>query len=228
MTPFHRVAVAVVAFAGTATLAAAQAPSNVLNKLDVQKLVAAETPVASLTLAVHFDALADQFIAEANGHRAMAAAYRASANRSAVPAASVHCERLAERATGAAATTRELATFHRNLAAGRPVVVPRGAAAFQGGYGAPEPNADQLRKLAMTARTRSDHLALAEYYAGVARRNTAEARRHGSAATGYRAGVHKGLYEPAAGRERLAALARRAARRATESAGLHTVLANIG
>ena len=46
--------------------------------------------------------------------------------------------------------------------------------ALQGGYGAPEPTVDQLHKLALTARTRGDHLVLREHYATVAKKRAAE------------------------------------------------------
>ena len=83
MKPFYRIAVAALALVGVATLAAAQAPSGVLNKLEVQKLVAAETPEAGTALAAHFTALADRYTADAADHKAMGQAYKANANRSA-------------------------------------------------------------------------------------------------------------------------------------------------
>ena len=62
MTPLKRVVITAVAFVGATAVAAANTPSNVLNKLEVQKLVAMERPVADLALAVHFNALADRYL----------------------------------------------------------------------------------------------------------------------------------------------------------------------
>ena len=65
MKPLSRIVMAAAVFTGIATCAAAATPSAVLNRLEVQRLVAAETPVANLRLAAHFNALADQFIGAA-------------------------------------------------------------------------------------------------------------------------------------------------------------------
>ena len=229
MKPLTRFAVAVLVLVGTATFAAAQAPSGVLlNKLEVQKLVAEETPIGSLTLAAHFNALADDYLAEARSHRAMGAAYKANANRSAATTAGSHCERLAALATESATAARELAKYHTDLADGKAVVVPKGAAALHAGQGAPEPTADQLHKLAKTARTRTDHLALAEYFDTVAKKNATAAEDHVAMASAYRAGVRKGIYDPAVNCDRLARIAREAAKEATNAANLHKQLANVG
>jgi len=228
MKAFYRLTVAAVAIVGTAALAAAQAPSGVLNKLEVQKLVAAETPEASVALAGHFTALADRYTADAAKHKAMGQAYTANANRSAVTSAAAHCERLATFATDSATAARELAKYHRDLAGGKAAVVPKGAAVLQAGKGAPEPTKDQLHQMAMAARTRADHLSLEEYFLTVAKKNTAEAEDYVTLAKAYRVGVRKGTYDPAVGFDRLAKLARDAAKEAAEAANLHKQLANIG
>lgn len=228
MKPFYRIALAALALVGVATLAAAQASSGVLNKLEVQKLVAAETPEAGATLADHFTALADRYTADAADHKAMGQAYKANANRSAATSAAAHCERLATLATESATTTRELAKFYRDLAAGKTAVVPKGAVAFKGGKGAPDPTADQLHHLAMMAKSRTDHLALEEYFATIAKKNTAEAEDYVTLARAYRAGVRKGTYDAAVTFDRLAKSARDAAKEAAEAASLHKQLANIG
>ena len=62
MKPLSRIVMTATVFVGIATFAAAATPSDVLNRLEVQKLVALETTVANLRLALHFNALADQFI----------------------------------------------------------------------------------------------------------------------------------------------------------------------
>jgi hypothetical protein len=228
MKPFYRVLFAAVVLAGAAAVAAAQAPAGVLNKLEVQKLVTADTPEANAALAAHFTALADGYAADAARHKAMGQAYSANANRAAVTNAGKHCERLAALAAESATTAREMAKHHQDLAGGRPAVVPRGGAAFQGGKGAPEPTPDQLHHLAMTAKTRADHLALEEYFATLAKKNTAEAEEHVAMARAYRAGVRKGTYDPAVHCDRLARLTREAAKEATAAANLHKQLATIG
>lgn len=228
MRPFYRVAVAAVAIVGSAALAAAQAPSGVLNKLEVQKLVAAETAEASVALAAHFDALAARYLADAAKHKAMGQAYKANANRSAVTSAAGHCERLAKLGSDSAAAAGELATYHRELAAGKAAVLPKGAAALQGGKGAPDPTAEQLHHLAMMTRARADHLSLQEYFATLAKKNTAEAEDYTTMAKAYRAGARKGPYDAAVTFDRLAKIARDAAKEAAEAAAVHQQLATIG
>ena len=190
--------------------------------------MAAETPEASVALAAHFDALADRYLADAANHKAMGQAYKANANRSAVTSAAAHCDRLAKLASDSAAAARELAKYHRDLAGGKAVVLPKGATALQGGKGAPDPTAEQLHHLAMMARTRADHLSLQEYFATLAKKNTAEAEDYATMAKAYRAGVRKGTYDAAVTFDHLARIARDAAKEAAEAAALHKQLANIG
>jgi hypothetical protein len=153
--------------------------------------------------------------------------FSANAHRSVAPNAADHWERAAADAISWARAAREAARYHVAIAAGRDPIVPRGAAELRGGRGAPEPTADQLHRLALTARTRTDHLALQEYYAGVARKKGAEADHHARVAAGYRAGVRNGRYDTAAAYERLAARARKAAKTATEAANRHRQLATV-
>ena len=80
---------------------------------------------------------------------------------------------------------------------------------------------------ALTAWTRAEHLALYEYFLTVARNKTAEAETWLQLATGYRAGVHKGLYDAAVPWEWQAQAARREAKTAHESAQRHRQLATI-
>jgi hypothetical protein len=228
MTTFYRALVVAVALVGVTALAAAQTAPGILNKLEVQKLVATDTPEANVALAAHFNALADRYLADAKGHEAMGKAYKANANRSAVTTAANHCERLAALAKESAAATREMAKYHQDLAGGKAAVAPKGAAAFQGGKGAPEPTADQLHHLAMTAKSRTDHLALEEYFATVAKKNTADAEDHAVMAKAYRAGVRKGNYDPATHCDHLVRLARDAAKEAAAAASFHHQLANVG
>jgi len=225
MKPLCRAIALACAVTGMGTAAFAQDP--VLNTLDVQRLVAAETPVASLRLAIHFNALADRYFATADAHTAMGATYKATAHRSVALTAGEHCQQLATQARETATVARRLANYHIAFAAGRSAPLPGDAAALQGGLGAREPTADELRKLSRLARTRSDHLVLAEYYSTVAKRKAAESTDQHNRAQAYRAGVRKGFYDAEATAHRLARVAHLAALRAEQSASLHRQLANI-
>ena len=226
MKPLYRVAAATVVLLGAAAVASAAIPP-LLNKLEVQKFVTAETPVANLRLAAHFTTLATRYEEDAARHKAAAVVFRANANRSGSTNAGLTCARWSADATKWAAAARELATYHVHRASGQPAIRPRGGAELQAGRGAPEPTAEQLHKLALTARTRLDHLELQEYYEVVARAKTAEADHHLRMAVGYVAGVRNGVSAAAPTRERLARLARRAAKMATEAANRHRVLATV-
>jgi hypothetical protein len=226
MKRFSRVAIATVAFVGAASLAAADAPSNVFHKLAVQKLVAAETPAANLALAAHFRAVADRYLEEAARHRATAAVYTVHPNRAATTSAGSHCDREAALATQWAAEARELAAYHVEHAAGRPAVLPMGATELWAGRGAPEPTPDQLQKLALLARTRSDHLVLAEYYSTVAKNTETTARDRRRMAAAYRAGI-RSMNDVAFTWDHLARLANKEARKAEEAANRHKQLATI-
>lgn len=228
MKLLSRLAFAAVAVLASATLAAAQARSGLVNKLELQKLVAAGTPQANTTLAHHFVALADGYTADAAEHKAMARAYGANSNRAAVTGAARHCQRLATLATESAATAREMANYHAQLASGADATAPRNAAKFHGGEGARAPTAVDLHHLAMTARTPADHHSLEEYFATVAKRNTADAESHVAMAQVYRMSARKGSVDPASHCDLLVKLARAAATEATAAATLHRQLANVG
>ena len=228
MKSLSRLALAAVAILASATLAVAQAPSGVFNKLDVQTLVAAGTPEANATLASHFAALADRYTAEAARHKDMAKAYASNGNRGVATNIAPHCARLADIATESATAAREMARYHEQLAGGNAPIAPKNAGAFQSGKGAPEPNAADLHHLAMMARTPADHRSLEEYFTTLAKKNTADAEDHVRMAQAYRAGVRKSLDDPAAHCDRLAKLAREAATEATAAAELHRQLANVG
>ena len=228
MKTFTRIVVAALTLLWAASFAAAQAPTGMVNKLEVQKLVAAGTPEANATLARHFAALADEYAAEAARHKDMAVAFAGNSNRGVATNSTSHCKRLAVLASDEAKAAREMAKYHEQLAAGATAPAPKNAAVFQGGKGAPEPTAGDLHHLAMMARTAADHHALEEYFATLAKKNTADAETHLAMAQLYRAGVRKSVGDPAAHCDRLVKLAREAAKEATEAANLHRQLANIG
>ncbi|HEY1304272.1 MAG TPA: hypothetical protein VGF24_12015 [Vicinamibacterales bacterium] len=228
MKPFTRIVLTAIALLWSVSFVAAQTPTAVVNKLEVQKLVAAGTPEANATLARHFTALADEYAADAARHKDMAAAYGANPNRSVVTNIAPHCARLADLATEEATAAREMARYHEQLAAGANATTPKEAAAFHAGKGAPEPTKADVHQLAMMARTPADHHALEEYFTTLAKKNTADAESHVAMARAYRAAVRKGGGDPAAHCDRLVKLARDAAKEATGAAALHRQLANVG
>jgi hypothetical protein len=228
MKRFSRILTVFAVCGAIASTAAAEPRFSVLHKLQVHKLVLEETPVAHLALAAHFRGVGNEYFTEAERFAAAAIASRANANRSAITNAGARYDRLAADARAWGIRAYALAAYHVDRAAGVNAVLPRGGSELQSGRGAPEPTAQQLRQLSLTARTRRDHLVLVEYYTTVAQERSADERRHRNAAVGFRAGIHKGFNDFGAACERLARTARREARRAEESASLHEALANIG
>ncbi len=227
MHSFYRIVIPAAAFLAGATLAAAKTPSGILNKLEVQTLVAAETAEADLRLARHFSALADRYADEAARHDAMGAVFAANAHRATATVAGDHCERLAAAASEWWVAARKLALYYQDTAGRTGAVLPDRAAELRAGQGAPDPTREDLHRLARAARTRADHLALQEYYSIVAGHKAAEAASHERAATGYRAAVRNGSFDAAVTWDRLAATARTAARKALEAANRHKQLATI-
>jgi hypothetical protein len=228
MKRLSRIVITAAVIVGVAAWASASTPSNVLNRLEVQKFVAADTPIANLSLASHFNGLAEQFFTDAARYDAMAVVYKANANRSATTTAADNCARWAAQARTWGLRARGLAQYHVDAAAGREATLPVGATVLQGGYGAPEPSPERLHHLALTARTRADHLVLREYYLTLAKKRAAEADNYLTIAISYRAGVRNGHYDPGFAYERLAKSARKEAREATQAADRHQVFANIG
>jgi hypothetical protein len=204
--------------------AAAQAPSPVLNTLEVQKLVLSAVPADQARVAAHFAAMAAEHEAEASRHRAMAQGAVGNPSRQLSTGMNVHCTRLADLDTQAAATLRELAAHHAKLAAGKPSTAPPHAARYQGGEGARVPTDKELTALARTAKTAADHRALQEYFLTAAKRHTAEADEHRTMAQTYR-GTR--LAAAAVNCDRLVMLARDSAKEATAAATMHGDLAGI-
>jgi hypothetical protein len=205
--------------------AAQKTESVVLNSLELQQLIKRGDPADHARVAAHFTALAEQYALDAKRHAAMARAFTVQpAGRTAAHSAADHCNRLAELNTESAATLRELAAHHERLAAGEASTAPRGAARFQNGEGATAPTPEDLRALAARANTRTDHLALAEYFDTVAKRNTAAADQHAAMAQTYR-GTR--IAQAAAHCERLVKLSRDSAEEAREAADFHRDLAAV-
>ena len=219
--PFALVAVAFLTVAGTA---AAQEKSVVLlNRVEVQQLVARGEPSDNARLAVHFSTLADRFAAEAKRHISMSQSFAGNPNRSLGTGMSAHCKRIADLNTQEATTVRELVAYHEKLAAGAPATPPREGSRFQGGAGAPEPTEKELNALAARANAPAEHHALEEYFLALAKRYTAAADEHVALAQAYR-GTR--IAQAAVIQDRLAGLARDSAKEATAAADVHKQLAN--
>jgi hypothetical protein len=213
---------AFVAVAGT--VAAQERPNPILNSLEVRQLVARAEPADNARLATHFSALADRYTTEAKRHVSMSQSFVGNPSRNLNTSMSVHCKRLADLNTQSATTVRELAAFHEKLAAGAAAVLPPGSGKFQAGAGAPEPNEKDLTALAAKASTPADHRALEEYFRTLARRYEADAKEHATFAGALR-GTR--IEQAATTHNRLAALARDAAKEANEAAEMHKQFATI-
>lgn len=216
------VVVVLATFANTATAQTASSP--ILNSLEVQKLVAGADPADDARLSAHFSALADQYAREARRHRAMAQAFIAAPTRR-VPAnhAADHCNRLASLNTQSAETLRELAGYYEKRASASSASLPKGAAPFQAGSGAPEPSDDELTALAARASTPADHHALEEYFTAAVKRYRDAANQHIAMAQAYR-GTR--IAQAAIHCDRLVTLSREEAKEATAAAEMHKQLAN--
>ena len=214
-------ALAVIAAAGAT---AAQTAPPLLNTIEVRKLIESAEPADHARLAGHFSALAGRYDADARRHTAMATSFVGNPSRNLGTGMSAHCKRLATLNTETAATLRELAEHHKTLAAGAASTLPRDAARFEAGAGAPEPTEAQLKTLAAKAATPADHRGLEEYFLTLARRYTTEANDHAAIAMSYR-GTR--IAQAAAHCDRLVANARESAKEATAAAAMHGQLAGV-
>jgi hypothetical protein len=206
------------------TQPAAQTALPVLNKLELPTLIASSVPADQTRVAGHFAAMADRHEAEAARHRAMSRAAAGNPSRQLSTSMSVYCTRLAELSTQAAATLRELAAHHKTLAVGQPSIVPQNGVRYQSGEGARLPTKKELTVLAAKAKTVADQRALQEYFLTAAKRFSAEAEEHQTLAQTYR-GTR--MAAAAVSSDRLAMLARDAAKEATAAATMHGDLAGI-
>jgi hypothetical protein len=217
-------ATAVVMLAAGSSTAAQERPPGLLNKLDVQTLVARGDPLDNDRLFAHFRVLWDRYLTNAEQHESMARSFAGNPNRSS-GATPQHCTQLATLEMQSARTVRELALYHKQLAEGVPATLPPGAARFEGGAGAPDPTQQELDALAARARSRTDHLALEEYLRTVAARQIRSANEHTWQALNYRGGR---FAQAAVHHEQLASVARDAARRAIRAAEMQRQYASIG
>jgi hypothetical protein len=209
----------------TASGAAQDRPSGLLNNLDVRQLVARAEPGDQAQLSAHFNALGDRYAAEAKRHISMSQSFIGNPSRNLGSGMSAHCKRLADLNTQSATTVRELAAYHAKLASGTPASPPRDGARFQAGAGAPEPTEKELNALAAKASTPAEHRGLEEYFLTLAKRYTAEANEHVALAQAYR-GTR--IAQAAVHHDRLAGLSRDGAKEATAAAEMHKQLAGVG
>jgi hypothetical protein len=222
---FRPLAIAALGFLAAVTSVAAQGrPNALLNTLEVRQLVERGEPAENARLAAHFTALGDRYAAEAKRHVAMSQSFAGNPNRNLGSGMSAHCKQLADLNTKSAATVRELATYHEKLASGIAATLPRDSGRFHGGAGAPEPTDKELDALAAKANTPAEHKALEEYFLTLAKRYTAEATEHAALAQTYR-GTR--IAQAAVHHDRLAGLARDAAKEANRAAGMHNQLARL-
>ena len=215
-------AIAIVTMAGN--IAAQDKPTALLNILEVRQLVARAEPEDNLRLSAHFSALADRYAAEALRHQSMSQVFVGNPSRNLGTGMSAHCNRLADLNTQSATTARELAAYHEKLARGTSVSLPRDAAPFHSGAGAPEPTDKELKALAAKASTPSEHRALEEYFLMLAKRYTADADQHVALTQQYQ-GTR--LASAAMLHDHLAGLAREEAKEATAAAEMHKQLAGL-
>ena len=209
----------------TGPIALAQSPAEgVLSTLEVRQLVARAEPHNHSRLSAHFAALAERYIAEAKRHASMSQGFVGNPNRVLGKGVKAHCSRLSELNTQSAATVRELAAHHERLAAGAPSIVPANGARFEQGARATPPTDKELIRLAANASTPSEHLALDDYFLGLAQRYTADAAAHAQMAQAY-----WGTRIPTASAhcDRLVTQSRDAAKAANAAAAMHRHLAGI-
>jgi len=224
---FRTLLVIVIAVA-VAIPASAQAGSWVLNRFEVQQLVAMDTVKAHAALARHFIALADSYGSDAARHTALAKAYVGNPNHLTNINIGASRMRKAEDATANASTARALAAYHLLRSLGRTPRRPIGATAFDGGKGAPPPTPAEVDDLVSAARTPSAHRELVEYFLVVARTEASNAEAYTRAARTTRVSGARNTEGVAARYEHLAREAREAARQASLAVELHRQLSAVG
>jgi hypothetical protein len=222
LRPLLLAAVAALAFAPSGV--AQEKSTGMLNNLEVRQLAARAEPADHVRLSAHFTALGEKYSAEAKRHVAMSRSFAGNPSRSLGTGMSAHCKQLADLNTQSATTVRELAAYHDKVSSGAAATPPRDGARFTAGAGAPEPTDKELNALAAKASTPADHRALQEYFVTLATRYTADANEHAALAQVYR-GTR--IAQAATHHDRLAALARDAAKEANSAAEMHKGLAGV-
>ncbi|MGV3519939.1 hypothetical protein [Luteitalea sp.] len=160
----------------------------------VAELVAApDAAGARKRLAAHFLAVAAEYDAQARAHRAMAKSYRraptgAEQKRPIAPDTAAHCDRLADRAAGAATEARALATAYGGGASAVQVPAP---ATRDTAPSTSNPDdlleTTELRRLVEGTQTPESHARLERHYSALAAKLDRDAREHRDLAAAYRA-----------------------------------------
>ena len=204
--------------------------SVVLNRFEVQQLVAGGGPDDQLRLRDHFLALAARYAAEAERNEALAAGLVGNPNRNVPRTPGGKFARLAAQNRGWAQTARELAAHHERVAAGTFSTPPADSARFEAGLGGTTPTEHELHRFAAAARTPAAHKALEEYYLAAAAEHRAFIDRHVAMAQGIRGNVGRRTLagDPAVHCDRAIREAQRAEEHALGSALAHRQLATIG
>ena len=220
----------VVVVSGVLGLAASapvlSAAQDRLTAKQMEALVAkAATPAEHAQLRQHYLDMVAIYTADADAHVAMAKAYRRSPGNPTRPAfgnPAIHIDRIAQRARDAAATARELATYHERLSAGAsksevnpPITHPVMPMAVV-----------EVVELIVTAKTPAEHGKLSKQFAAESARYTAEADRHAAMAAGYRANPNRRGGDPAIHCDRFVQQMRDAATAARELAAYHERVAD--
>ena len=227
MTRFSRL-LALAAAVFIADTSAAQTPSWLLNRLEVQRLVSVNTPDAHARLSKHFIALAESYTADAARYRARATASIGNPNHRLAAGIDVRRTQQAEDAARLADAARAMTAYHQLLSVGAAAVPPPARTRFDGGAGAPAPTPVELNALARRARTPADHRVLAEYYLTLEARETARANEHAQMANMHRGSGQRASETAAMHCDRMARLSREAATHAAAAVSSHRQLAGIG
>ena len=228
MRMFLRILTIAALATATTQTATAQNASGLLNFLDVQRLVVADTQEAHTALAKHFIALAASYRADAGRYSARAALPGGNPNHPFSTDIRERRIRQADAAAAAARTVRAVAAYHQILSIGGMSRRPAGAPAFDGGKGARVPTPAELDELVRTARTPSAQRELVEYFVGVERTETANAEAYARTARMTRVSGARNTEAIAARLTTWRRLSREAARQANLAVELHRQLATIG
>ena len=225
MRNFGRYTAVVVGMLGLVASSPASAAQDRLSATQMEALVAkASTPAEHAQLRQHYLDMVAIYTADTDAHVAMAKAYRRNPGKPAFGDPAVHIDRIAQRAREAAATARELATYHERLSAGAPKTEVKTPIAHP-----VMPMAEvEVVELIETAKTPAEHGKLSKQFAAEATSYTAEADRHAATAAGYRANPNRRGGDPAIHCDRFVQQMRDAATAARELASYHERVAAKG
>jgi hypothetical protein len=197
-------------------------PTAVLNALELRQLVERAGPADHARLAAHFGALADRYAADATQHERMAQANTGQAGKSSNAGLAAHCRSLAKADRELEEGAQALATFHSGRAAGASATPPTKTRGLESVVGAANPMEKDLAEFAAKAAETNDHRALADYFAKLADRYSADADGHTAMSVSYGSSSRLAGMVPHC--DRLAKTARGAAKEAQLAAAMHKQL----